>query len=219
MTELHAAGQAIARSSPNADRPVVAERIDGFTAARNLRPALPPGDGAAGISGRGFDGQPPPRDATPGPRPETPLVGVAVMRPLPGDLPLQRKADHPPASPALRSADTASAIALAAAARSHQPISREIPAPTLPHESPCIVWRNADANVAGAAAAAQGSAVATGITGALGTVRRQGSGPISGNDATPVRRPTFDVARIADEVNRMIARQFRVELERRGRTR
>ncbi len=224
VTELHAAGQAIAPSSRNADRPaspVVAERIDGFAAAPNLRPASPLGDGAAGISGRGFDGRSPPRDATPGSRLETLPVGVAVAptRPLAGGLPLQRKADHPPPSLALGSAQTASAMALVADARSHQPISREIPAPTLPHESPRIVWRNADANGAGAATTAQGSAVAAGVAGALGTVRRAVSGPTSGSDATPVRGPTFDVVRIADEVNRIIARQFRVELERRGRTR
>ena len=225
ITRLHAAGQAIAPSSRNADRPaspVVAERIDGF--ARNLRPASPLGDGAAAFSGRPFDGQSPSPNATPGSRPETSPIGVAVapMRPLPGGLPLQRRADHSPATLAVGSADTAIAMALVAAdARSHQPVSREIPAATLPHDSSRIVWRNADASGAGGATAAQGSAVATGVVGALGTqtARRSDSQPISGSDATPARGPTFDVVRIAEQVNRIIARQFRVELERRGRTR
>jgi hypothetical protein len=42
-------------SSRNVDRPaspIVAERIDGFAAARNLRPAPPPGDAAAAFRGR-----------------------------------------------------------------------------------------------------------------------------------------------------------------------
>jgi hypothetical protein len=210
MTQLHTAGEAIPPASRNADR------------------SPPPvGYGAPAFSGRPLDGQSPSRNAALGSETSSAGVTVAPVRALLGGSLVQRKADHPPASRALDSAQTADtgiAMALVAAdGRLHQAVFRETTAATLPRESARIVWRNADA---GRAAAAPVSAMESGVVVPSGTrtMRRSDSEPTSRSGAMPLTGPAFardavDVVRIAEQVNRIIARQFRVELERRGRAR
>jgi hypothetical protein len=193
------------------------------------------GDRMAAFTGGSFDGLPLPRNVTPtSRRQDLPGgVGTTLSNRSSAGRHLWPKADHQSAPPPVGSPQTGdTAVAMALVRRDTQsllPVSPEIRAAISSLGSNGIVWRKADANGAGGEAAAQGSAAATGGAHALGTriMRQSASQAYSGSDVTPVVARTtprsggsgVDIVRVAEQVNRIIARQLRVERERRGRTR
>jgi hypothetical protein len=144
-------------------------------------------------------------------------------RPSSTALVLQRKADLPPAvaaDGAIQTVETANARA-----QSRGAIAAEIPAAPLPPGSMGIVWRKADANGAGRDGATPWPASGPPThTNDIQVMRQSSAEPASGGIEAAVAPPPSaggggDVTRLADEVSRIIARRFRIERERRGRTR
>jgi hypothetical protein len=91
-----------------------------------------------------------------------------------------------------------------------------------------IVWRKADINGAGRESASPGPAARLDPTHAGTQVMRQttsdSTSGSTGASVPPVMAPAhgsggIDVARLAEQVSRIIARQLTIERERRGRTR
>ena len=228
LTRLHLRREP---DGPSAER----EAIEGDDMPRKSTLEQLLGDRMAALSGGSFDGLPLPRNVAPTSRRQDLPGGVATTlssRSSSGRH-MRPEADHqsaplPVGSP--QTGDTAVAIALVRGdTQSLLPVSPEIRAAILSPGSTGIVWRKADANGAGGEAATQGSAAATGGAHALGTgiMRQSASQTYSGSDVAPVAAQTtpttggigVDIVRVAEQVNRIIARQLRVERERRGRTR
>ena len=145
-------------------------------------------------------------------------------------LPLQREAERPmtaaPETVSVQPVQAAAAPSPAATpAQPRNAVAAEIPpAPLLPTG---IVWRKADINDAGRESArpAPFSSAGAGYANGAVVMREAAAGePGPSGDAAPVAAPAaggegVDVVRIAEEVSRILARQLRVERERRGRTR
>lgn len=161
---------------------------------------------------------------------EAPILGSSPS----SGLHLQRKPNDPATFPAANSAQTAETVTALpptlpparSNSRSQGAVSAEIRvAPSLPG-STSIVWRRADTNGASRESATPGPALAAGPAYAIGPqiMREAVSEPVSSGSVAPIATATAgsngaDVMRVAEQVSRIIARQLRVERERRGRTR
>jgi len=132
-------------------------------------------------------------------------------------LQLQRMPDHPSALPLAGPVQTAEAKAQFRGA-----VAAEVLAPPQLPGSASIVWRKADANGASRASATSGPAPTGGPT-YTQIMRQSQSEPTPGSIApvatAAVGNNGVDITRVADQVGRMIARQLRIERERRGMTR
>jgi len=183
--------------------PVAAEEIGRLSTPHDFRPASMredlPGDGAPTLSSPSASG-----------------------------LLLQRKADHPPPFPAASSGPTAEAVTAPPPAsinsQSRGPVSAEIRAAPLLPGSTSIVWRKADTNGASRESATPGLATVPTYTNGTQIMREAASESVSSSSVAPVATPTSgsngaDVTRLAEQVSRMIARQLKIERERRGGTR
>jgi hypothetical protein len=164
-------------------------------------------------------------------RKDSPGYGVPAVSNVPsGDLHVQRTAEHSPALPAIHVAQTAETGTALPPSRSDSQsqgaISPEIRvAPRLP-ASTSIIWRKADTNGAGRESAAHAPTLTVGPTYTNGPqiMRQPVSQPVSGGGVAAVATPPsgsnrVDLTRMAENVSRIIARQLRIDRERRGRTR
>jgi hypothetical protein len=154
----------------------------------------------------------------------------AVSNVSSGDLHVQRTAEHSPALPAIhvpQTAETGTALPPSRSdSQSQRAISPEIRvAPLLP-ASTSIIWRKADTNGGGRESAAQAPTLTVGPTYTNGPqiMRQPVSQPVSGGGVAAVATAPsgsnrVDLTRMAENVSRIIARQLRIDRERRGRTR
>jgi hypothetical protein len=161
-------------------------------------------------------------------REEMPAANARTLPgPSTGDLPLQRKID-PSALPTASSVQTAEPIAARPVADAHQQshgaVAAELRVAPSPADSTRIVWRKADTNDANPASTTRTPTAAVGPTHTSGLqiMRQAVSEAASNGDAAPAATSVpesngADVGQIAEQVSRIIARQLRVERERRGR--
>jgi hypothetical protein len=150
--------------------------------------------------------------------------------PFSAKLHLQREADPSFVFPATGPVQTAETVAAQPSGHSnaqpHAAVTPEIHVPPSLSGSTSIVWRKAETNGAGRESATPGTALVAGptYTSEHQIMRQAASESDSGGAVAHVATPTSgnggnDVTRIAKEVGRTIARQLRIERERRGRTR
>jgi hypothetical protein len=145
-----------------------------------------------------------------------PLSGASSAEPH-----SQRKAGDPPASPAESPMPAGAPPHINGHAQFGGAVSAEIRAATPPPGSAGIVWRKADANGASRASAAPAPAAAPTYSNGAQILRAPAAEADSGSGVTPAEIPSsesgeVDVFLIAEQVSRIIARQLRVERERRG---
>jgi hypothetical protein len=152
----------------------------------------------------------------------------ALNTPSSTGLPLQRNADRPPTFPETNSVQTVETITALPRANKHSQsngaVSAEIPATPSRAGSPSIVWRKADRNGASQESATPTLAVGPMSTSGPQIMREAASEPVSSSNMASVAIPALgsngaDVTRVAEQVIRIVARQLKVERERRGRTR
>jgi hypothetical protein len=144
-----------------------------------------------------------------------------LSRPASGGLYLRRNVDHPAAFPEANPVQTAETVTTLDAVSAETRVATALPGSTN------IVWRKADTNGTSRENATPSPALAVGPTymNQPQVMREAASEPVSsGGSVAPVPTPISgnsgaDVMRIAERVSRIIARQLRVESERRGRSR